>query len=101
MNDSPVESGGAGGRDPALESRVATLEGEFRSMRLLLERIDERMKYFATKEDLAKVREDLAKVANDVARIEGRVSQLPTTITLLGFVLAVLAAGGFMRHFFP
>jgi hypothetical protein len=43
----------------------------------------------------------MRKLELDVAEIKGRVSRMPSTLTLIGFALAVLAAGGLMRHFFP
>ncbi|MBS7811184.1 hypothetical protein [Roseococcus pinisoli] len=39
------------------------------------------------------------KLETDVARLDGRVSQLPSTLTMIGFVFAVLAAGGVMKFF--
>jgi pheromone shutdown protein TraB len=41
----------------------------------------------------------LQKIGEDLAELKGRVSQLPTTVTLLGFVLAVLAMAGVLKVF--
>ena len=37
----------------------------------------------------------------DVAEVKGKVSQLPTTLQMLGFVVAIVVAAGLVKHFFP
>jgi hypothetical protein len=50
--------------------------------------------------DLAELKGRLpASLQTDVAELKGRVSQLPTTVQMIGFVLAVLVAGGVLKHF--
>ena len=44
-----------------------------------------------------KVDDRLRKVETDVAELKGRVSQLPTTVQMIGFVLAVLLFSGIMK----
>jgi hypothetical protein len=55
--------GGSGPNDPSVEARLARLEAGVDAIRL------------------------------DLAEIKGKLSNLPTTVTLLGLVVAVLAAG--------
>jgi hypothetical protein len=39
------------------------------------------------------IRKDMQALRHDVAEIKGKLSNMPTTVTLLGLVVAVLAAG--------
>lgn len=48
---------------------------------------------------LTKLEEGQIKLIADVAELKGRVSQLPSTVQLLGFVLAVLVISGLLRVF--
>lgn len=41
----------------------------------------------------------LPKLAMDMAELKGRLSQMPSTIQLIGFVLAVLALAGLSKYF--
>jgi len=60
----------------------------------MIVRIDERLNAVCTKEDLG-------KVAERVAKIEFAVEKLPTTLHLLGLVLAVLGLAGLATYFSP
>ena len=58
----------------------------------------------AIQRDVAWVRSEVkdlvtsgTKMREDIAELKGRVSQLPSTVQLIGFVLAVLAFGGVLR----
>jgi hypothetical protein len=81
-----------------MDARIDALELETRETRaamaridLTLMRIEERM---ATKADLAALalstKTDLSAVAERVAKVEGMVEKLPTTLQLLGFVIALV-----------
>lgn len=48
-----------------------------------------------------KIGEALVKTREDVAELKGRVSQLPTTLQMIGFVMAVLGVAGLARYFGP
>jgi hypothetical protein len=81
-----------------MDARIDALELEPRETRaamaridLTLVRIEERM---ATKADLAALalstKTDISAVAERVAKVEGMVEKLPTTLQLLGFILALV-----------
>jgi cob(I)alamin adenosyltransferase len=81
-----------------MDARIDALELETRETRaamaridLTLMRIEERM---ATKADLAALalstKTDISAVAERVAKVEGMVEKLPTTLQLLGFVIALV-----------
>lgn len=82
--------GGDGPDDPRMEARVAKLEEGLASVSATLARIEKAL------EDARKEQADQAKA---LARLDGRVSQLPTTLQLIGFILAVLAIAGVTRVF--
>ncbi len=44
---------------------------------------------------------EFAALRSDVAELKGKVSQLPSTLQLLGFIVAVVVASGITKHFFP
>lgn len=77
----------------AVEGGIQEIKGSLDRLERLLERVDARL----TKIEV----EALPRLAADIAELKGRVSQLPTTVVLIGFALAVLAAGGLMRQLFP
>lgn len=99
-----LATGGGGPHDPGMDAlirRVDQLEGDVKGIKGTLERlepmivrIDERLNAVCTKEDLG-------KVAERVAKIEGAVEKLPTTLHLLGFVVAVLGLAGLAKYFSP
>lgn len=66
--------GGSGGAD--LEARVGKLETQF-------EKIDGKL--------------DAVRI--DLAEVKGRVSSLPTTLQLIGFIVAIFVASGLFRAF--
>ncbi len=88
-----------------MDARIDALELEPRETRaamaridLALVRIEERM---ATKDDIAAVnariselalatKTDISAVAERVAKVEGMVEKLPTTLQLLGFIVALV-----------
>lgn len=91
---------------PGMEARLGAVEADTREIKSVLARlepviirIDVSTRKLET--DVARIDASTRKLEADTARLDGRVSQLPTTIQLLGFVLAVLALGGVMRHFWP
>ena len=68
------------------------IEGRFDKLDARLNKVDGRFD---------KLDERLAKFREDVLEMKGRVSQLPTTVQLIGFVLAVLAISGALNWFKP
>lgn len=78
-SDAPdLPSSGGGGTYDGMEPRVARLE-----------------------EDMKEVRADLKAIRVDLSYLRGKVDNLPTTLHLLGFAVAVLAAAGVLRYFAP
>jgi hypothetical protein len=80
MPDDVPQGGRSSRRNPDLEARVALLEVAVNEIRSELK---------AIREELA----DLKKIRLELAEIKGKISNMPTTITLLGIVVTVLAAG--------
>lgn len=62
----------------AMEARVKTLEDRF-------EKMDSK----------------LDAIGKDLSYLKGKVDMLPTTLQLLGFVLAVMAIAGLAKYFAP
>ncbi len=101
----PLAPGGGDPHNPDMDARIDALELEPRETRaamaridLALVRIEERM---ATKDDIAAVnariselalatKTDISAVAERVAKVEGMVEKLPTTLQLLGFIVALV-----------
>lgn len=50
-------------------------------------------------EDVREVKTDLKALRQDVAEIKGHLRAMPTTIQLLGFVVAIFVAAGVMKLF--
>lgn len=70
-----LSHGGGGGTYDRMEARVARLE-----------------------DDMKEVKSDLKAIRSDLAYMKGRMDQMPTTIQLLGFVIAVLVASGIFSY---
>ena len=77
-NSDGGESGGG-----SLEARVSALEDKF-------ERIDAKL------DGLGR---DMKSMTSDLAYLKGRVDSMPSTLQLLGFVLAVLGIAGLAKYF--
>ena len=73
---SPLNSGGGGGNYNSMEPRVASLEA-----------------------DMKEVKSDLKKVLADLSYLRGKADAMPTTIQLIGFVIAIFVAAGVTRYF--
>lgn len=69
---------GGGGSDDMLEARVGRLE-----------------------EDVKELKSDMKAVRSDLSYIKGRLDAMPTTIQLLGFVIAIFVAAGVAKFFMP
>lgn len=50
-------------------------------------------------EDMREVKSDLKALRSDMAEIKGHLRAMPTTIQLLGFVIAIFVAAGIVRVF--
>lgn len=87
-----LDGGGDGPHPPDMEQRVAKLETDVGEIKTILMRLEPL---------LTRMDDRLRKVELDVAELKGRVSQLPTTLQLVGFVLAVLGIAGLARYFGP
>ncbi|MTJ81758.1 MAG: hypothetical protein F8N37_12170 [Telmatospirillum sp.] len=89
-----VANGGGGGHDGGMDDvlrRVSAVEGDMKEVKAvlgrmepLLIRMDERLRDMPT--------------AKEFGELKGRVAQLPTTIQLIGFVIAVLVASGLLKY---
>ena len=73
-----------------MDARVERLEADIRDVKAILGRLEPA---------IGRMDDRLRGLQTDVAELKGRVSQLPTTVQLIGFVLAVLIAGGLLKHF--
>lgn len=86
---------GSGPHDPGMEARIEKLETDVKEVKDVLQRqvlpiltrIDERLKDMPA--------------GKEFGELKGRVSQLPTTLQLVGFVLAVLGIAGLAKYFTP
>jgi predicted nuclease with TOPRIM domain len=87
-----LASDGGGPHHPDMEQRLAKLESDVGEIKGILIRLEPM---------LSKIDDRVRKVELDVAELKGRVSQLPTTLQLVGFVLAVLGIAGLARYFGP
>ena len=76
---------GLGARLDRIETRLGSMEGRMDWTDIRFEKLDVKVEW----------------IGNDMAELKGRISQLPSTIQLLGFVLAVLAISGAVRVFTP
>lgn len=80
-----LKDGGGGDTFDPMEARVSALEASVKR----------------TDEKLDKLLDKLGKIEVDLARLDGKISTLPTTLQLLGFVIAVLAIAGLAKYFTP
>ena len=79
-----------------MEARVARLEAGLSDIKATLARLEPVLSQVS--KDLVDIRtKDLVELKVAAAKLEGRVSQLPSTIQLLGFVLAVPTIAGVTR----
>lgn len=89
-------SEGGGPYDGGMEARVARLEAGLSDIKATLARLEPVLSQVS--KDLVDIRtKDLVELKAAAAKLEGRVSQLPSTIQLLGFVLAVPTIAGVTR----
>jgi hypothetical protein len=68
-------------------------------MELRVKRLEDDMSELKT--DVKAIRTDLSALRNDTSYIRGRLDAMPTTIQLLGFVVAIFVAAGLTRYFGP
>lgn len=85
-----LEFGSGGGDSGDMDTRIERLEAGMIDVKASLTRIE------AT---LTKMDDRGRKSEIDIAELKGRVSQLPTTLQMIGFVLAVLAIAGLGKYF--
>ncbi|MBA8900310.1 hypothetical protein [Phyllobacterium sp. P30BS-XVII] len=83
--DGPLKSGDGGGTFDGMETRISKLESNLIDIKVFLARIEENLESVAS--------------SADVKELKGKVDGLPTTLQLLGFVIAVLAVAGLAKHF--
>jgi hypothetical protein len=82
----PGLSGGDGGStSDGMEARVKVLEDKF-------DRIESK---------LDGISKDIGELKVGLAHVRGKLDSMPSTITLLGFVLAVLGIAGLAKYFAP
>lgn len=73
---------------PDLETRVISLEGK-------LEKIDVKL------ESIKELNGKIDGLVKDMSYLRGKVDAMPTTLQLLGFVVAVLAIAGLAKYLSP
>lgn len=78
-----LKSGGGDGTFDGMEARVARLEEDMKEVRA----------------DLKAIRGDLTGLKTDIAELKGYVRALPTTLQLIGFIVAIFVAAGLTRYF--
>jgi hypothetical protein len=89
-------SEGGGPYDGGMEAHVARLEAGLSDIKAILARLEPVLSQVS--KDLVDIRtKDLVELKAAAAKLEGHVSQLPSTIQLLGFVLAVPTIAGVTR----
>ena len=86
----PLATDGGGPNNPDMEARILKLEGDISEVKGILQRVEPLLTRMDT---------SMRKLEIDVSRLDGRVSQLPSTIQLIGLVLAIMVAGGLIKHF--
>jgi len=98
--------GGGGPYDPTMEAGVAALEASLGRIELgvntsaqLLAGVQKDLGDL--KRDVSDVRKELTEQGKALSRLDGRVGALPTTLQMIGFVLAVLALAGLGRYLAP
>lgn len=74
----PLPPGGDGPTFDDMEARVSRLE-----------------------DDMKEIKADLKGIRGDLQYLRGKVDSLPTTLQLLGFVIAVLAIAGLSKYLAP
>lgn len=85
-----LETPGGPPDPPDMDARVGQLEADIRDVKATLGRLEPAIN---------RMDDRLRGLQTDVAELKGRVSQLPTTVQIIGFVVAVLIAGGVLKHF--
>lgn len=96
-------SDGEGPYGGGMEARVVRLEAGLSDIKATLARLEPVLSQVSKdlgqlSKDVAEIKtKDLVELKVAAAKLEGRVSQLPSTVQLLGFVLAVLAIAGVTR----
>ena len=72
--------------------RVTALEDDMQEVKATLGRMEKM---------LERIELSVQKGTVEIAELRGKVSQMPTSIHLLGFVIAILVASGLLRHLSP
>jgi hypothetical protein len=85
-----IAPGGGGSYDDPMEARLTRVEDILVRLEPAVGRIDAAV---------TKLTDSVHKVEIDLAELKGRVSQLPTTLQLLGFIIAIFAAAGPLKYF--
>lgn len=89
-----LAAGGGNDNTGGMEARVAKLEDAVGRIDVTLARIDEKMNSLATKSDVY-------ELGKDVQFLKGAMAKMPTTLQLLGFIIAIIVAAGLMKTFAP
>ncbi len=106
LEASAVVGGGNGPHNPGMEARLTAVETSVLEIKGILQRLEPAIIRVDSgvrklEADVTLLKTDVTELKINVAELKGRVSQLPTALQLIGFVLAVLVAGGLIHHFFP
>ena len=84
-----MADGGGEAFDP-MDYRIERLEGDVAEIKADMK---------AMRGDMGSLRGELASLRADMSYIRGRLDAMPTTIQLLGFVIAIFVASGLTRYF--
>lgn len=82
----PLKGGGGGGTFDGMEAVWKKFEEQ-----------DKRFDKLDAK--VERVQDSVNSIRTDLARIEGRLNAMPTTIQLIGFVIAIFVAAGLLKYF--
>lgn len=66
-------------------------------MEFRVKRLEDDMSELKT--DVKAIRTDMTSLRNDMSYIRGRLDAMPTTMQLLGFIVAIFVASGLTRYF--
>lgn len=77
-----------------LRSDIGVFRDEMRAFRE-----DMRSEFSIMRDQFASFRKELGSVNDQVSYLRGRIEQAPTTLQLLGFIIAIFVASGMTRYF--
>jgi hypothetical protein len=99
-----MAEGGSEAFDP-IDFRLKRLEGDMAEVKIDLKAFRGEMRNeigtlrTELRADTSSVRSDINSLREDISYIRGRLDTMPTTIQLVGFIVAIFVASGLTRYF--